>query len=91
MNTRKANKSPDTTKRLKIMAKYNGYANRSQWNQSLWINNDEGLYRLALSCVDYTQNREEAINLFLERVDISHTPDGYKWSKAGIRAAMQGM
>lgn len=76
---------------MKTSKSYNGYKNYSQWNQSLWINNDEGLYLLALSCIDYTENRSEACSLFLDRVDSTHTPDGVRWSKAGIRAGMVGI
>lgn len=70
---------------------YNGYKNYNQWNCALWINNDEGLYRLAKECIEETDNRDEAISMFLDCLDMSHTPDGVKWSKAGIRAALVGM
>lgn len=70
---------------------YNGYKNYNQWNQSLWLNNDEGLYHLALECIAECDNRDEAVNMFLDCIDASHTPDGVKWSKAGIRAGMVGL
>ena len=70
---------------------YNGYKNYSQWNQSLWLNNDEGLYRMAKECIEETANRDDAVGMFLDCLGMSHTPDGVKWSKAGIRAGMQGM
>lgn len=73
---------------------YYGYKNYNQWNQSLWINNDEGLYYLAKECIEGTDNRDEAVNMFLDTLDtlgVTHTPDGVKWSKAGIRAALVGM
>ena len=38
---------------------YNGYKNYAQWNQSLWISNDEGLYRKACHLVRVF-NREDA-------------------------------
>lgn len=73
---------------------YNGYANYNQWNQSLWVNNDEGLYRLAKDAVRYTNNRKEAVEYILDTIIPCYgpkTPDGVKWSKAGIRAALVGM
>lgn len=33
------------------MTKYNGHKNYNHWNVSLWINNDEGLYRMAQDCI----------------------------------------
>ena len=72
---------------------YNGYKNYSQWNQSLWINNDECLYRKACH-LTRVFNREEAVAAmleWLEACEMSHTPDGVKWSKAGIRAGMVGI
>lgn len=72
---------------------YNGYKNYNQWNQSLWINNDEGLYELALECIKNTDNRGDAVDSFLASMSCisDKTPDGVKWSKAGIRAAMVGI
>ena len=31
------------------MAKYQGHRSWNAWNVSLWINNDEGLYRAAVA------------------------------------------
>lgn len=73
---------------------YNGHKNHAQWNQSLWINNDEGLYRLALECIENNGTRAGAVENFLDVLkmeEITRTPDGVKWSKAGIRAAMVGL
>lgn len=76
------------------MAEYQGHDSWAAWSVSLWINNDEGLYRLAKHCVRTTRNREEAARLMLSDLQaggISHTPDGAKYSKSTIRKAMRGL
>jgi hypothetical protein len=76
------------------MPNYHGHNSRSAWNVSLWINNDEGLYNLARSCIRRTKNRDEAAKLmlsYLEESGTARTPDGYGYTKTTIRAAMVGM
>lgn len=66
----------------------------ASWNVSLWINNDEGLYRLAKDCVQRTKNRNIAAQDMLDilqETGTTHTPDGVKYSKTAIREAMIGM
>ena len=60
---------------------YNGWTNYETWNVSLWIQNDEGYYDIALQCDDY-QDFVDA----LEAVSLHEgsTPDGVKWSSAKI-------
>lgn len=73
---------------------YNGYKNKTRWNVSLWINNDEGLYQLAREFIAANNNRNDAARdmmLFLELTGQDKTPDGFKYSKTAIRAAMVGM
>lgn len=72
---------------------YFGFRNYNQWNISLWINNDEALYRMAKEYVG-TYKRKEAAQAMLDDLQeygSTHTPDGVKWPKAGILAAMVGM
>ena len=76
------------------MAKYNGHKNYNHWNVFLWINNDEGLYRLALDHIRQAQNRDEAAqNMLIDLKDAGHTetPDGAPYSKTTIKAAMVEM
>lgn len=85
------------------MAKYNGHKNWNHWNVSLWINNDEGLYRAAKNFIRRYPRpaygfdgsaRDYAASKMLEwlRDDgITKTPDGAPYSKSAIRAAMVGM
>jgi len=73
---------------------YNGHKNWAQWNVSLWINNDEGLYNLARECVRMRRARILAAQDFkalLEDVGTTHTPDGARYTVTAIRHAMVGM
>ena len=79
-----------------IMSKFNGHKNWNHWNVSLWIDNDEGLYRMAQNfCARYPKvGRENQAVLMLARLkdeDITHTPDGAPYSVSSIRAAMVGL
>ena len=80
------------------MAKYNGYKNWNHWNVSLWLNNDEGLYRLAKGKIKsikrYGGTRDdaaEALRVLFSDLGMTHTPDGAPYSKSAIRSAMVGM
>ena len=76
------------------MAKYNGHKNWNHWNVSLWINNDEGLYRMARECVQRTNNRTLAAAAFLSNMadfGTPKTPDGAPYSLSSVRAAMVEM
>ena len=78
------------------MPKYNGHKNWNHWNVSLWINNDEGLYRLARECITQNMsrvhsNRTKAVEDFIALVGADKTPDGAPYSKSAVRAAMVGM
>jgi hypothetical protein len=70
---------------------YNGHKNWNHWNVSLWINNDEGLYRLATYCIQETDNRKNAALRFLRHVGSEKTPDGAPYSVSSVAAAMRGM
>ena len=70
---------------------YNGHKNWTQWNVSLWINNDEYLYSIARNaCLAYPKARGAAIRHILRRLKdegITQTPDGAKYSETALRAA----
>lgn len=81
------------------MAKYNGHKNWNHWNVSLWINNDQGLYDLARTCISANMsrvhsNRDRAASDFVKLMaeqGKTETPDGAPYTKTSVRAAMVGM
>ena len=73
------------------MTRYNGHYDWIHWNVSLWINNDEALYRLALACLKGSANRTEAATRFVANVNAIRTPDGALYTIRNVRAAMRGI
>ena len=72
------------------MPKFNGHKNWNHWNVSLWINNDEGLYRMAMEYAKrYTLN--VAAECILDELQGQKTPDGAPYTYSSIRAAISGM
>jgi hypothetical protein len=70
--------------------KYNGYTSWNAWNVSLWINNDESLYRFAYDLVKQ-YGRYQAAKMLASELNGQKTPDGAKYNVTGIRQALQGM
>jgi len=70
---------------------FNGHKNWNHWNVSLWINNDEGLYKLALSHINEAGNKRDAAARMAREFNGAKTPDGAPYSESSIRAAMVGM
>jgi hypothetical protein len=71
------------------MATYNGHKNWNHWNVSLWINNDEPLYRMAKSFAEQF-TRDHAAKVMLRHLP-AKTPDGAPYSLSSVRAAMTGL
>ena len=73
---------------------YNGHRSKAAWNVALWINNDEGLYRLAVDCLRQTRDRDTAAAALLAALHergITETPDGARYTKTTVRAALFGL
>lgn len=70
------------------MAKYNGHKNYNCWNVNLWLNNDEGTYRLMRDCIRRAKNRDEAAREMLNYLP-EKTPDGAPYTLTNVRLAME--
>jgi hypothetical protein len=59
---------------------YNGWANRSTWNVALWINNDEFVYKRAVSFMEHYENQKNPYRSFIitNGMGLDKTTDGIK-------------
>ena len=66
---------------------YNGWKNYETWNVALWIQNDPGLYGMAIDCGSFESFRDMA-----EECDMHTTPDHVAWGLPCIdRDAIENM
>ena len=73
---------------------YNGHPSYNYWNVALWFGSDEGLYRLALTCIREARTRREAAAMMLDALAEAGqraTPDGAPYTRANIEHAMRGL
>ena len=71
---------------------YNGHKNRAYWNVSLWINNDEGLYRFARDLRRELGSNLKAARAFIESMSeqgVTKTPDGERYTVGAVASAMR--
>ena len=71
---------------------FNGWANYETWNASLWIGNDESMYRLAVSYVEQARRFGQKVSYdalipALEYNFGQMTPDGTRWMDGRIDTA----
>jgi hypothetical protein len=71
------------------MTKYNGHRSWNAWNVSLWIANEEPLYRRAIE-LKRKYGSQRAARLFLCELD-DKTPDGATYNVTCVREALAGL
>jgi hypothetical protein len=59
------------------MATFNGHRSWNAWNVSLWINNDEAIYNLALDCLKRSKSRRGAASAFTREIGSNAYPIMY--------------
>ena len=65
-----------TYQRNALDISYNGWENYETWNVALWINNEYGLYTLAMECGDY----ETFVDCLYDSYGVTETRDGVKFA-----------
>jgi hypothetical protein len=68
---------------------FNGHRSWNAWNVSLWINNDEPLYRRAAELVS-RHGRAKAARILAGELDGERTPDGARYNRTCIYEALDG-
>jgi hypothetical protein len=68
----------------------NGHRSRNAWNVSLWINNDESLYRWAVDLVK-KHGQRKAARIMAKDLEGQRTPDGARYNVTCIREALVGI
>jgi len=69
------------------MPTYNGHKNWNHWNVSLWLSNDETLYRRVRALKNVYGSKGAALRLLGELP--THTPDGATYSMTAVLAAVR--
>jgi hypothetical protein len=62
----------------------NGWTNYETWNVSLWIQNDEGLYRLGRSLRNRRNPFSDFVSVVVSNFEMMETPDGVRWDDSEI-------
>lgn len=69
---------------------HNGYRSWNAWNVSLWVNNDETLYRMAHELAA-KHGINKAANVMARHLNGARTPDGAQYNRTAILSALDGI
>ncbi len=72
------------------MAEYQGHRSWNSWNVSLWIANEEYLYRQALECLRVYKTIPRAARRMLELLP-DKTPDGANYNLTCVKEALSDL
>lgn len=72
------------------MAAYQGRRSWNAWNVSLWIANEEPLYRFAMDCLK-GHTMTQAVRRFMRDMGGQRTPDGGVYNATCVREALAGL
>ncbi|MCJ7828441.1 MAG: hypothetical protein MUP81_01715 [Dehalococcoidia bacterium] len=85
------------------MKTYNGHRSWNAWNVSLWMGNDEMIYKFALECIKITKKYYEgnsccsktwilrrATRAFMNDFAGQKTPDGAVYNALSVKLALEG-
>ena len=70
----------------------NGHKNWNHWNVSLWLFNEEPMYRMMCNEVQRARTLDDAARNILHNLSggiYIHTPDGAPYTFTSIRAALR--
>lgn len=76
--------------KMRRAREYNGFPSWNQWNVSLWINNDEGLYKFCRAMVS-KHGYDKAVRFIYRDIGGTKTPDGGTYNPTAIRRAIRGI
>ncbi len=66
---------------------YQGHKNWNHWNVSLWLMNEEPLYRLCQHACRVKRTKDDAARYLLDMLP-PNTPDGAPYTFTSVRAAI---
>jgi len=69
---------------------HNGYRSWNAWNVSLWVNNDESLYRMAHDLA-VKHGIGKAACIMARTLSGERTPDGAQYNRVSILSALEGI